>query len=304
VALDVVTVSWRELRAEVADALTAAGLENAGGEARFIVEEGSGFGPSEWNDVADRVAPERAAAKVREMCARRTRGEPLQYALGAWSFRGLDLMVDARVLIPRPETEWVVEVALEEAERLGLRRVRKRPALDAVTRAIGVDLGTGSGAIALALEHALPELEMWATDVSEAALAVASANTAGCGATRVRLATGSWFAALPGELRGRLSLIVSNPPYVAEHEVATLPDEVARFEPRDALVSGPTGMEAIIELIDRSPDWMAARATVVCEIAPQQADAVVERTRAAGYDDAFVRPDLTGRPRVLVARRG
>jgi release factor glutamine methyltransferase len=304
VALDAVTMSWRQLRAEIAHALAAAGIEHAETEARFIIEESSGSTASEWHELAMAMVPARAVAHVREMCGRRVRGEPLQYALGAWSFRGLDLMVDARVLIPRPETEWVVEVALEEAERLGLRRVRKRPAIDAVTRVIAADLGTGSGAIALALEHELPEVAVWATDVSEAALDVASANAAGCGATRVRVAAGSWFAALPDELRGRLTIVVSNPPYVAEHEVAALPDEVARFEPRHALVPGPTGMEAIIDLIDQAPAWMAERATFVCEIAPHQADAVVARAFAAGYDDAFVRADLTGRPRVLVARRG
>jgi len=227
VALDVVTTSWRELRAEIARALAGAGIENADAEARFIVEEGSGFAATEWSEAAEVAAPERAEARVREMCARRARGEPLQYALGAWSFRGLDLMVDPRVLIPRPETEWVVEVALEEAERLGLRRVKKRPALD-----------------------------------------------------------------------------VTKPPDVAEEEVAALPEEVVRFEPRHALVSGPTGMEAIMELVDEAPSWMAERATFVCEIAPHQAQVTTAHALAAGYDDAFVRPDLTGRPRVLVARCG
>ncbi len=126
------------------------------------------------------------------MCARRLRGEPLQYVLGAWSFRGLDLMVDRRVLIPRPETEWVVEIALEEAERIGLRRTGRRPTFDAEIAATVVDLGTGSGAIALALEAALPDVEVWATDASDDALAVASANIAGvrrdAGARRPRVA--------------------------------------------------------------------------------------------------------------------
>ena len=131
------------------------------------------------------------------MCARRLQGEPLQYVLGAWSFRGLDLMVDRRVLIPRPETEWVVETALEEAERIGLRRTGRRPTFDAEIAATAVDLGTGSGAIALALEAALPAVEVWATDSSVEALAVATANIAGNGATRVRVAAGRWFAALP-----------------------------------------------------------------------------------------------------------
>src|SRR5207249_3492071 len=119
--------------------------------------------------------------------------------LGAWSFRGLDLMVDDRVLIPRPETEVVVEVALREAVRLGHRRGHRHRELPGEHRGVVADLGTGSGAIALAVAAELPDVEVWATDISEDALAVARANLAGAGATRVRLAAGSWFDALPAE---------------------------------------------------------------------------------------------------------
>jgi release factor glutamine methyltransferase len=296
--------TWRVLRAEVAATLTAGGIENAANEARFMVEEASGFGPSEWAEAIDVVAPARAEARLFDMCARRLRGEPLQYVLGSWSFRGLDLMVDSRVLIPRPETEWLVEVALEEAVRIGLRRTRRRPAFDGDIRARAADLGTGSGAIALALEAALPDVEVWAVDASADALTVASANVAGCGATRVRVANGSWFGALPATMRGRLALVVANPPYIAEHEVPDLPPEVIAHEPRAALVSGPTGVEALTEIVTAAPAWLAARAVLVCEIAPHQADAVVSLAREAGFEEAFVRADLTGRPRVLVARRG
>src|SRR5438105_5970876 len=141
------------------------------------------------------------------MVARRAAGEPLQYVLGRWAFRTLDLMVDRRVLIPRPETEQVVEVALAEARRLHAR--------------IAADLGTGSGAIALSLAAELPGVDVWATDVSADALAVARANLAGIGtfaAARVRIQEGDWFGALPPELRGRLDIVVSNPPYIGDDE--------------------------------------------------------------------------------------
>jgi release factor glutamine methyltransferase len=300
---EVVTDRWRALRIEVAHALAAGGIANAETEARFMVEEASGTTAAEWPAIAELTAPARAHSRLRRMCERRVRGEPLQYVLGAWSFHGLDLMVDPRVLIPRPETEWIVEVALDEAERIGLRRVRRRPAVDRPIAAWVADLGTGSGAIALALEAALPDVEVWATDVSEEALDVASANVAGCAASRVRIALGSWFAALPPELRGRLSLIVTNPPYVAASEVPDLPAEVRDHEPRRALVSGPTGLEALEHVIDHAPEWLATPSVMVCEIAPHQAAAVVERARVAGFRDAFVRADLADRPRVLVARR-
>ena len=164
------------------------------------------------------------------------------------------------------------------------------------------DLGTGSGAIAIALATELPDVLVWATDASPEALEVARANVAGCGQTRVRLSEGSWFAALPETLQGELALVVSNPPYIADHEVASLPDEVVGHEPRAALVSGPTGLEAIEELVSAAPRWLAPGASLVVEIAPHQSDAARVLAEAAGFVDVDVRDDLTGRPRVLVAR--
>ena len=299
-------MTWRELKAEAERELARAGIGPVETEARFIVERASGYDAGEWFEIADAVPPARAEQNLHEMVRRRVAGEPLQYVLGGWGFRGLDLFVDRRVLIPRPETEWVVEVALEEAARAGLRRTRRRLALvEPHTPAAVADLGTGSGAIAIALAAELPDVEVWATDVSEDALAVARANVAGCAATRVRLAEpGAWFDPLPPDLRGRLRLVVSNPPYIAEHELPGLPDEVAEYEPRGALVSGPSGTEAIETLLERAPDWLAPGASFVCEIAPHQAGAMIEYARALGYHEVMVRDDLTDRPRVLVARAG
>ena len=297
-------MKWRTLRAAVAHRLRDAGIESPDTEARFITEECSGHTGGEWLEIEDVDAIPRAEARVHALTERRAAGEPLQYVLGSWAFRDLDLMVDARVLIPRPETEVVVEVALEEAVRLGLRRAKARGAVPAAPQAVVADLGTGSGAIALALEHELPEVEVWATDVSEDALAVARANLAGCGATRIRIAHGSWFEALPGELRGRLALVVSNPPYISEHEVPSLPAVVVDYEPRAALLSGPTGLEALTHLVREAAEWLGPRGTLVAELAPHQGDDMASCARAAGFDDVHVRPDLSGRDRVLVARRG
>jgi release factor glutamine methyltransferase len=286
------TPTWRELRADASARLADAGIIPAEAEARFMVERASGYDADEWLEAAEVRPAARAGARLRDMVARRVAGEPLQYVLGAWSFRGLDLMLDRRVLIPRPETEIVVEVALEEAERMGPIRVV-------------VDLGTGSGAIALALEAELPDVEVWACDASEDALTVARANVAGCAATRVRLpVAASWFDALPATLRGTVQLAVANPPYVAEHEVASLPDEVRLHEPRAALVAGPKGTEAIEGLLDEVPGWLAPGGTVVLEIAPHQSEKMQRYARDLGYREVFVRDDLTGRPRILVARTG
>ncbi len=295
--------TWRDLRVDSERSLAGAGIDNAPNEARWMVEHVSGFDAAELVTAEDEPATLRAAAQVDELIRRRTSGEPLQYVLGCWLFRGLELLVDPRVLVPRPETEVTAQVAIDEAVRLGARRGRPDPWAGAATTYAVADLGTGAGALALALAGELPDAEIWGTDVSEDALAVARANVAGTGlpGTRVRLAAGSWFDALPRSLWGRLRLVVSNPPYVAESELADLPVEL-QHEPRGALVSGPTGMEAIDDLARAAPAWLDATGTFVCEIAPQRAETAAKVATAAGFEEVLVRPDLAGRDRVLVAR--
>ena len=280
------TVTWREL---LSDARGRLGSLN---DARRIVERASGLDGVQHHVRLDDAVTARAAAHFEHMVERRAAGEPLQYVLGAWGFRTLDLYVDNRVLIPRPETETVVEVALTELQRLG----RAAP--------VAVDLGTGSGAIALSLAHEVPGIEVWAVDRSPDALAVARANLAGLGRAggAVRLAEGSWFEAVPPMLRGRVDLIVSNPPYVAEGEVDDLPPDVARWEPRSALVAGPTGLEQIAVIVDGAPRWLRRPGVLVVEIAPHQREAATGLALDAGFDPVDVRPDLAGRARVLVAR--
>jgi release factor glutamine methyltransferase len=249
--------------------------------------------PGAWPLGLAEPAGSRGLPYFRQLVARRAAGEPLQYVLGRWGFRQLDLFVDRRVLIPRPETEQVVEVALGELRHL--------PGEDLVI----VDLGTGSGAIALSLAAEGEKGAVWATDHSADALVVARANLAGMAgraATRVRLAEGSWWEALPGELQGRVSLAVSNPPYVSSGEMATLPEVVADWEPRDALEAGPTGLEAIELIVTGSPGWLARPGALVVEIAPHQAAAVTALARSAGFSSVRVEADLAGRQRAVVAR--
>jgi release factor glutamine methyltransferase len=299
-------VTWSELRAEAERDLSARGMSAATSEARWIVEQASGFRGAELMAEEGERASALAVARVRTMVERRLAGEPLQYVLGEWSFRGIDLFVDPRVLIPRPETEVTANVAIDAAAHAGARLERDRADAWGATHSefIVVDLGTGSGAIALALVHELPDVEIWATDQSDDALAVARANVAGAGspATRIRLVHGDWFDALPGELRGSVRLVVSNPPYVAEHEFDDLPPVVSQHEPRGALVSGPTGLEAIERILSDAPGWLAPEGCVVLEIAPHQAEHAVELASARGFTDVRVKRDLTGRDRVLTAR--
>ncbi len=296
--------TWRELRSSVARHLAEAGLANPANEARWIVEEGSGLRGGDLvaaeRESVTAVATQRVAAFVQRRCD----GEPLQYVLGAWEFRGLDLFVDPRVLIPRPETELTAERAIEEAERLGGRRGRRAPWTGAATEYTVADLGTGSGAIAVALASELPDALVWATDQSADAVAVARANVAGIGAAgaRVRVEHGDWFDAFPGDLRGRLRVIVSNPPYLRDDEVDDLPPEVLHHEPHAALVSGPTGLEATAHLARHAPEWLDPRGSLVLEIDFRRAAESAALATEAGFSDVRVHDDLTGRPRVLVAR--
>jgi len=296
--------TWRDLREAAERSLAAKGIDGAANEARWMVEHVSGYDAAELVTAESEPAAARLTAQLSELVDRRVAGEPLQYVLGGWVFRGMELLVDPRVLIPRPETEVTAQVAIDEAVRLGARRGRPDPWAGAATTYAVADLGTGSGALALSLASELPDAEVWGTDASDDALAVARANLAGTGlpSTRVRLAAGSWFDALPDALRGRLRVAASNPPYISESEAADLAAEL-RYEPWQALVSGPTGLEAIDALARDAPAWLEPTGTLVCEIAPHQVDKAVAMARAAGFDDVLTRHDLAGRDRVLVARQ-
>jgi release factor glutamine methyltransferase len=259
-------------------------------DARRIVEQASGRDGAELTMALDERATALTLAQFDRMLERRAAGEPLQYVLGRWGFRTLDVHVDKRVLIPRPETEIVVEHALRVVDDLGARLV--------------VDLGTGSGVIALSLAVERPAITVWATDASTDALDVARANLAGIGraAARVRLESGDWFDALPRELEGTIDVAVSNPPYVATGDA--LPSEVSNWEPRDALIAGPTGLECIEHILRDASRWLRPRGVVVLEIGDSQRDGVLALAGDHGYTNSNVYNDLAGRSRVLVAIAG
>lgn len=214
---------------------------------------------------------------------RRRSGEPLQYIEERIPFGPIEVSVDARVLIPRPETEQLFEVAA-----------------DAVTEPrVIVDLCTGSGNLALALKHDFPDAVVYATDSSEDAVAVARANAAEAGLD-VTVLHGDLFDPLPQHLRGRVDLLVANPPYVSEAELGELPAEVRDHEPRAALVAGPTGDEVVARIAAAAPDWLCAGGVVVCEISEFRADAATTLFEPLGGE---VRRDLSGKERFVVASR-
>jgi release factor glutamine methyltransferase len=257
------------------DALAAAGVDTPRLDAELLLAEATGTERAGLVARPEAWVEPRAARAFGAMMRRRLRREPVAYILGRRGFRRLELTVDRRVLIPRPETELLVEVALE-----------RRPATV-------LDVGTGSGAVALAIADELPSARVHATDTSLDALAVAKAN-------RDRL--GVEVALAPGTLDRDLAfdLLVANLPYVSEAEWAGLAPEIREYEPRSALVAGPTGLEAIDAMLGELALSTTRPAAVALEVGAGQAGAVAELTRRAGYERSEVRRDLAGIERVVV----
>ncbi|MGB8361844.1 MAG: peptide chain release factor N(5)-glutamine methyltransferase [Acidimicrobiia bacterium] len=217
---------------------------------------------------------------LEELVARRLGGEPLQYIEGSAAFGPLDLLVDERVMVPRPETEGLFEIA---------SRMVRNPE-------VVVDLCTGSGALALALKREFPSAAVFATDISEDAIDVAAANKRRNNLD-VYLAVGDLFDPLPAALLGEVDLLVANPPYVSEEEAAHLPEDVLR-EPRLALVAGPTGLEVIEAIGAGASAWLRPGGVMVCEIGETQGAAAA---RCFYGLPTVVRKDLSGRDRYVVA---
>ena len=284
------SVSWEELLSETTRRLEG---DNAELEAKWMIEEVSGV--TNLHDYQEQAKPIQLK-RLSKLIERRLTGEPLQYVLGRWQFRELDLFVDDRVLIPRPETEILVGYALEECKS-------KKNQLDE-TRSLNVaDLGCGSGAIGLSIAREIQEVSVWCTDVSEGAIAVTRANLAGLGMAgqKVSISQGSWFEALPQEMLEKFDVIISNPPYISDSE--ELPLEVSEWEPSSSLRSGPLGTEDLSFLLNNSIEWLSAEGQLILELAPMQAGQMVEEAKNLNFREVQLRNDLTGRDRVLMAKK-
>lgn len=232
----------------------------------------------------DGIEPAHAAA-FDALVARRAQGEPVAYLTGKRGFHALDLHVTPDVLIPRPETELLVDLALQ------------RIPADAPCRV--ADLGTGSGAIALALASARAQLRVVATDASEAALRVARGNAEHLGLRNVEFRRGDWCAPLADE---RFDLIVSNPPYIADGD-AHLRQGDLRFEPPAALASGADGLDAIRSIVREAPAHLRDGGWLLLEHGFDQGAAVRELLQRRRYADVFTARDLEGRERASGGRR-
>ncbi len=267
-----------EIRALVTEAsarLRAAGADSPRLDAELLLGHVLARSRAELVLDAATDVPPRAAAAFDALVSRRCQGEPVAYLVGTRDFRRITLAVDPRVLIPRPETELLVEVAL---------------ALPQGARVL--DVGTGSGAVALALADERPDLEVWGSDVSADALAVAAGN-----AQRLGLPVQFVRSNLLAEVPGRFDAVVANLPYVESGY--PLPRDVAAYEPAGALFGGPDGLDVVRALVEE----LGSVAWVALEIGAGQADAVAELLRAAGYGSVARHRDLAGIERVVAAWR-
>ncbi|MFN2525905.1 MAG: peptide chain release factor N(5)-glutamine methyltransferase [Actinomycetota bacterium] len=264
----------------VARMLARRGVESSANEARWIVESATGIG-SEHLVLADSIIDEEAAHRSISMAKRRIAGEPLQYVTGTVGFRRIELAVGPGVFIPRPETEVVVERA---ADHLG-------------EKGLVVDIGTGSGAIALALADERPDAKVYATERASEAIAWCRKNVDALG-FNVDILEGDLFTPLPASLRQNIDVVVSNPPYVAENELAHLHREIIGYEPHEALLAADGGLAMIERIGAEARSWLKAGGWLVLEIGEGQGDRVRAELWAQGYENVSIHPDLVGRDRI------
>lgn len=283
--------SYDALLRDTAVALTAAGIDNVRFEARLLLSHATGLTIEQLISRGPDAAPATAAATLRELTARRVRREPMAYILGEREFWGLPFKVSPAVLIPRPDSETVIETVLD----LLPDRSRKLRILD---------LGLGSGCLLLTLLREYPQATGVGIDASEAALAVARGNAEALGvAPRARLSSGDWRqAGWSDRLEGPFDLLVSNPPYIESAVVDGLMPEVAAHEPRLALDGGADGFAAYRIIAAEAPRLVVPGGWAVVEAGEGQAPAIAALFGAAGLTPKPARQDLGGIARVVPAQ--
>ena len=250
----------------------------------------------------EEIVPESSVEKYLALLARRAAGEPTQHLTGKQEFWGLEFEVTPDVLIPRPETEHLIEVALD---RLAVREIRAgRPPRLTGENITLVDIGTGSGCIAVALAKELPAATIYATDVSSDALKIASGNAARLGfAHRIKFLESNLFKAFTNSPDSRFDLVISNPPYVSRRDASSLSIEVRKYEPEVALFGGEEGFELYGELVGQATRRVKPGGLLVLELGFDSLPAVQPLLDASDWTNVGVTNDLAGIPRVLSAER-
>ncbi len=268
--------------------LEASGIDNARREACWILEELMQLPSSSLAARLQQNLPEEMAADFAERIRRRASGEPLQYVIGNVDFFNVRLEVGPGVLIPRPETEELVEFVVETLFK-------------GVSPKSICDVCTGSGAIALALATAFPKASVWATDISQEALAWSERNLRRLALANVTLLLGDLFSPLPSD--AAFELVTANPPYVSEADYAGLEAVIREHEPRLALIADDGGMALLKRIAAEAKRRLAAGGWLVCEIGDDQGASMTEVLRAEGYGDVAVRQDMAHRDRIAVGRK-
>jgi release factor glutamine methyltransferase len=263
------------------------GLDSPRLDAELLIAHAQGIDRVRLYMNLDKPLSAEELTHIRALIERRAQHEPAAYIMGTRGFWTLDLAVDGRVLVPRPETERLVELALKHLKTLDAPRI--------------VDVGTGSGAIALALASELPEAEVHAIDVSTDALAVARANAETNGLERVRFHHGDLLAPVVNE--APFHMVVSNPPYIPSGDLPGLMPDVRDFEPHLALDGGPDGLDIVRRLISAAHERLAPGGRLMMEIGHDQGPAVAALCGAPRFDDATVHPDYAGLDRIVEAVR-
>jgi release factor glutamine methyltransferase len=266
--------------------LSDAGIDTPRAEARWLVRHVLGWSAADLVRRSADVLDASQVAALDRLVHRRASREPLQLVLGATGFRAHDLMLRPGVFVPRPETELLVELALELLP----------------TGAVVVEPCTGSGAVACAIAVERPDTQVIATDVDDAAVALAVDNAAGLG-VHVDVRHGDLLEPVPDTLRSAVDLLICNPPYLAEDELADLPPEVADWDPATALLAGPTGHEVSDRLIALATAWLRPGGWLLLELDERRVGQAADHVRAAGLAGVGAVSDLTGRPRFVRARR-
>lgn len=289
----VFTVTLSEAINKAANLLSTAGITNARLDAEVllshIIKKDRVWLITHRDDVLDNKHQRDFAAVIQ----RRTRREPLQHIIGNQEFWGLEFKVSPDVLIPRPETEFIIEAALAIVQ-------------DRNTPVSIIDLCTGSGCIAVSLAKELTAARVIATDASENALAVARENTRRHGVSEhIRFLQGDLFEPLEElDIRGQIDIIVSNPPYVQAGDLPTLQPEVRDYEPEMALIAGPEGTEMAKRIIQLAPEYLKKNGALIMEMGLSQAEALTRMVEATGaYGNPALLKDLAGIERVIVARK-
>lgn len=259
--------------------------DDADRDAAVIARGVLGWSLADWLSHRHEESPPAFATTLDALAARRATGEPVAYLLGTREFYGRDFIVEPGVLIPRPETELLIDTALGWVRTVGARAV--------------VDVGAGTGCVAITLALEQPDLSIIATDCSADALAIARRNAAALGASSVEWRLND----LLDGVQGPVDLIVSNPPYIPERDRASLQPDVRDFEPGLALFGGPDGLDVVRRLIPAAHARLAPGGVLMMEVGIHQSPEVTHLLEAAGFSDITWHPDLQQIPRVVVAKK-